>query len=278
MKNVTIGDLAAEYQSTPSAIYKWLVKHGFAEVADIQQEGSCRRFYFSPQVAQQIRDLRDKMFAFKYLKTGDTFGRLTIDGPYETKMRGQTTLRYFPCVCTCGNKHVVEVQDLRKGKVQSCGCLKKETSNSAKSHGWCCGGSSRLYRILRLMKERCYNPRCASYKNYGGRGIFICPEWHDFAVFRAWALSAGYVKDLTIDRIDVNGSYHAGNCRWTTMVEQNNNRRSNVFIKAWGEEKTMMQWTRDERCVVDYRALRGRLQNLNWEPERAISKPSRQSH
>ncbi len=76
------------------------------------------------------------------------------------------------------------------------------------------------------MKARCYNLKAEKYKDYGGRGITICPEWkNDFSAFRDWALSSGYTDDLSIDRIDVDGNYEPLNCRWATAKEQRHNRR-----------------------------------------------------
>ena len=66
---------------------------------------------------------------------------------------------------------------------------------------------TRIYNIWRSMRQRCSNPKCINYKNYGGKGVQVCPEWEDFQTFYDWAMSNGYTDKLTIDRLDASGNY-----------------------------------------------------------------------
>ena len=103
----------------------------------------------------------------------------------------------------------------------------------------------RLMIIRHSMYCRCYYPTTNGYHNYGGRGITMCDEWiNNPQSFYDWAINNGYKKDLTLDRIDVNGNYEPSNCRWATKEEQDNNRRTNRKITYKGETKTLSQWCR----------------------------------
>ena len=85
---------------------------------------------------------------------------------------------------------------------------------------------TRLHSIWADIKTRCLNPNCLSYKDYGGRGITICPEWtNDYITFRDWSLSNGYKEGLQINRINNNGNYEPNNCNFVTIQENTRNRR-----------------------------------------------------
>lgn len=124
------------------------------------------------------------------------------------------------------------------------------------------------------MRQRCNNPKSKSYKNYGGRGISICSEWDDFAIFRTWAIENGYNESAprgqcTLDRIDVNGNYCPENCQWSDMKHQVNNRRETVWIEYNGEEHPLTEWadiTGIKYCTLWARYKRG------WSTERLLKK------
>lgn len=89
---------------------------------------------------------------------------------------------------------------------------------------------TRLHKIWESMIARCKYEKHPYYADYGGRGITVCDEWHNYIEFRDWAITHGYNDDLTIDRIKNEKGYEASNCRWVTMREQQNNKRSNHIV------------------------------------------------
>lgn len=94
------------------------------------------------------------------------------------------------------------------------------------------------------MINRCHNERSDNYCRYGGRGIFVCAQWREsFAAFLAdmGLRPAG----TSIDRIDNDGSYEPGNCRWASTLEQVRNRRQSLILVVNGAAKTVEEWSRE---------------------------------
>lgn len=130
---------------------------------------------------------------------------------------------------------------------------------------------TRLYRIWKAMKTRCYNRNSPRYNDYGGRGIAICKEWlANPALFFEWAESNGYDDNLTIDRINVNKGYSPENCRWATKKDQNNNRRGNRLLTVHGITKSIAQWA--EETGVNQFTLYDRQEN-GWSEDEMFAKP-----
>ena len=131
---------------------------------------------------------------------------------------------------------------------------------------------TRLYGIWCGIKKRCYDPRNKRYANYGGRGIKVCEEWQTFEPFYEWAMANSYVENLTIDRIDTNGNYEPSNCRWADAITQQNNTTRNHMLTAFGETKTIAEWSRSSGIRAD--VIKDRLNKLHWSVEDAVSIPT----
>ena len=195
--------------------------------------------------------------------TGQCFGRLLVLERAADKTTGAKPKVMWRCRCDCGKEVVVWGSALTQGTTVSCGCKKRK-------HGY--AKKERLYQTWGNMRRRCYDPANKRYAQYGGRGITICPEWDDYAAFRAWALSAGYRDDLTIDRIDVDGNYCPENCRWATAAEQANNVTRNRLLTYQGKTMTMSEWAKE--FGISYGAINHRVQR-GWSMERIASTPVR---
>lgn len=176
---------------------------------------------------------------------GRKYGRLTVIEYYGKAKDGSALWR---CLCDCGGEKIARGSNLNKGFTQSCGCLQKEyrgkpkktTNGEAISH-------TRIYRIWKGIKNRCYNPKANNYKYYGGRGIAVCEEWlNDFIAFYNWAKANGYNDNLTIDRINTNGNYEPLNCRWADTKTQYDNRRNTKLLNKIKEVEEKYNITQDE--------------------------------
>jgi hypothetical protein len=197
--------------------------------------------------------------------TGMKFHFLTVKSR-NMNYKGKTM---WNCVCDCGTETIVDSRNLKFGKVKSCGCLRdRKLSAMRKTHGM--SDNNRLYSIWCGMKHRCYNKNSKTYNRYGDRGISVCPAWHDFLVFYAWAMSHGYADNLSIDRIDNNGNYEPSNCRWATSEVQNNNKSNTREITVNGITRKVSEWSKITGTSI--KLIHGRLKK-GWFSEKAIEKP-----
>lgn len=188
---------------------------------------------------------------------GRRFGKLVVlkeDGRIGSNVA-------WICRCDCGNEVRVRSSSLLSGNTTTCGCGRIEAITTHNQTG------TRLFNVWRNIKERCENKNYKTYPHYGGRGIRLCDEWHDFEVFERWAKTHGYGQGLTIDRIDVNGNYEPSNCRWVTPKQQARNRRKTVFLEHNGEKRSLAEWA--EVLGEKFTTLQWRYYN-GWSAEEIL--------
>ena len=200
--------------------------------------------------------------------TSKKFGRLQVVARSSNNKHNAVV---WKCVCDCGNEVFVTGGNLKSGNSRSCGCEKREVNAVLRTtHG---EAYTRLYKIYRGIRNRCYNKNVRGYDNYGGRGIIVCDEWLDnYEVFREWALSNGYSDNLTIERRNNDGNYEPDNCRWATYAEQAKNKRNIVYLEKDGVRRTMREWS--EIIGISYNNILSR-RHKGWSDEKILTTPLR---
>lgn len=173
--------------------------------------------------------------------------------------------------CECGEMFVGQPSSM-SGLCKKCAMKRMGENRTIHGESPDTGkNASRLYSIWLGMRTRCNNPNADSFKFYGERGVKVCDEWSSYISFKNWALSHGYDESLTLDRIDCNGDYSPGNCRWATLIEQGNNKRSNHMITYKGKTQTLAEWSRE--TGIPYHTLKRRINNSRFTVEEALTLP-----
>lgn len=200
--------------------------------------------------------------------TGKRFGRLVV---HSRGPSGARNASRWVCLCDCGNQVSVADGNLKSGCTTSCGCYRREVLRrgalSLRKHGM--SGTKEL-AAWQHMHSRCYTESDKRFQRYGGRGIKVCERWHSFAAFLE-DMGKAPSADHSIDRIDVDGNYEPGNCRWATSKQQNRNRTNNRIVEINDVAKPLAEWC--EEYGVSYALVSKRLRR-GWPPVEALTTPN----
>ena len=208
------------------------------------------------------------------VKAGDRHGRLTAIEEVEPQISPKgRIIRQVQCVCNCGSVCVVSLYGWRGNHSRSCGCLKREavarTGRAHKRHGFADSGT---YYSWAFMKRRCYDFKHPSYHQYGGRGVTVCNRWrHSIEAF-VEDMGERPSSEYSIDRIDNDGNYEPGNCRWATRQQQARNTSRNVLLTHDGTTKCLAAWVED--TGINRSTIRRRLRD-GWTVADALTMPAR---
>ena len=201
-------------------------------------------------------------------RLGQRFHRLLV---VEPAGRDRNKKVLWKCLCDCGNTTIIPSGALVTGNTTSCGCALKEAITK---HGGYGKGS---YNTWRAMMRRCYNKADKDYPRYGGVGVTVCDQWHDYLSFSADMGEP--VGDETLDRKDPHGNYEPSNCRWAGVAQQNRNYRvrpnsktgvTGVSIVHTGKfmaKVTLGKQSFYSKCfekLEDAAAARKELERIHW--------------
>lgn len=178
--------------------------------------------------------------------TGRRFGRWTV---LKWWPKHSVHPMQWESRCDCGRIFYLNGSKLTAGLTRCCRSCRRVT------HGQSGAEATLTYRTWKQMRNRCNNPHNKDYHHYGGRGIKICKAWENYDRFRRDM--GERPEGMTLDRIDVNKGYSAGNCRWVTQTAQMRNTRVNRYLLWNGKTKSLAEWC--EELKLSYYRVHSRL-------------------
>lgn len=189
-------------------------------------------------------------------KVGLKFNQLTCLSVFWDATSNSTHGRFL---CDCGNHYSIRLAAVISGNTKSCGCLAKSILESRNiKHGM---ARTKIYSIWADMLGRCHRPSHKKYRDYGGRGITVAAEWHNFERF--YADMGERPEGKSLDRIKNHLGYCKTNCRWATNAQQATNKRNNRWIDAFGLHLPITWW--GKLIGVGSSNLNQRLKKLDME-------------
>lgn len=173
-----------------------------------------------------------------YDRTGMRYGNLIVLS-YAGQTHGKKS--QWLCKCDCGKEKISTGASLHQGGSTSCGCFGKERRREAVSTHR--DTNSPEYKSWASMRDRCLNENSKDYPEYGGRGIRVCKRWMDSYESFLADMGRKPTSKHSIDRYpDNDGNYQPSNCRWATVKEQANNRRTTRLLTHDGETHSVSVW------------------------------------
>jgi hypothetical protein len=189
----------------------------------------------------------------------ERFGMLRVVAEAGTNKHQK---RLWSCTCDCGGETVVVGGSLKSGLTKSCGCARRAPGRN-QTHGQ---SRTPAYNIWCKLRDRCDNPQNKEYRYWGGRGITYDPRWNSFENF--YADMGDPPKGTSIDRVNNDDNYSAGNCRWATPLTQSRNNRQAHPVTSNGRTMLLVDWAKElgiKPAALSQRMSRG------MTPEQAVA-------